>query len=430
MSTNRIDDSCKIAFVGCKMEFELEAQMPMIHFQANRQGATLRASEVKPKLDKYLLDRCREQKINMEKENLDYKMQITLKEPGEVVRLEVKNKKMENGKERWKIDREKTYSIFYGNMNVAKEDQKKGLFSNPTITIICFHEQIRKLLEEHIVDFFLTTNFGTMQRKGFGSFIPKGWCKNDELSLEEKQKVARALRRVTGGACYAMTFKDISKAKKDKESMNKFCVRMSEEIKQFYSIMKSGRNHGGYIRSYIYQYGHNKLKLGNEKFWMKDKGIAPKVGKNYETDNDKTHKPKYLRALLGVGEKIEYKTCDAEGNILKNKVVSVTIKSKNVERCETPIYFKVIRNVVFIAAYPVPEGLYGQSFSFSSVKKNGKDTILNTEKSGTLSVPTKDELPNKKAFDIQDFLKSYVWYYNNKVKAKNKVSVSEVKIDG
>lgn len=38
-----------------KLEFELEQHTPIIHFQARDAGATLRASEVKPKLDKFIL---------------------------------------------------------------------------------------------------------------------------------------------------------------------------------------------------------------------------------------------------------------------------------------------------------------------------------------------------------------------------------------
>ncbi|KGL55893.1 hypothetical protein HQ50_02500 [Porphyromonas sp. COT-052 OH4946] len=38
-----------------KLEFELEQHTPIIHFQARDAGATLRASEAKPKLDKFIL---------------------------------------------------------------------------------------------------------------------------------------------------------------------------------------------------------------------------------------------------------------------------------------------------------------------------------------------------------------------------------------
>lgn len=42
--------------------------------------------------------------------------------------------------------------------------------------------------------------------------------------------------------------------------------------------MKTGRNHNGYSRAYIYQYMHNK-KINNEKAWMKSEGIAPALKK-------------------------------------------------------------------------------------------------------------------------------------------------------
>ena len=37
----------KLEFNGCKLKVQLEAQTPMIHFQHDQAGATLRASEVK-----------------------------------------------------------------------------------------------------------------------------------------------------------------------------------------------------------------------------------------------------------------------------------------------------------------------------------------------------------------------------------------------
>ena len=37
-----------------KLEFTLKQHTPLIHFQHDQAGATLRATEVKPKLDKFL----------------------------------------------------------------------------------------------------------------------------------------------------------------------------------------------------------------------------------------------------------------------------------------------------------------------------------------------------------------------------------------
>ena len=39
------------------LNYTLKAQSPMIHFQAQQQGATLRATEVKPKLDKFIIQK-------------------------------------------------------------------------------------------------------------------------------------------------------------------------------------------------------------------------------------------------------------------------------------------------------------------------------------------------------------------------------------
>ena len=44
-------------FTKYRLNLSLEAQSPLIHFQAREQGATIRPSEVKPKLDRFLLDK-------------------------------------------------------------------------------------------------------------------------------------------------------------------------------------------------------------------------------------------------------------------------------------------------------------------------------------------------------------------------------------
>jgi len=409
-----------IKFDGIKMEFDLEAQMPMIHYQSEQKGATLRATEVKPKLDAYLML----MEKGLKKEDLNYKMQITLKEMGREVNPEVKTKKiMPNGKEKTVTDVTNTYSMYYGNMGDAKK--KYCLFTNPTITILCFKENIRNLLEKHIVNFFLVTNFGTMQNKGFGSFIPKGWCKDGNLSEDKKKEVAKLYEALTDGACYAMDFGNMTC--KTFEQKNEFCVKMSNTIKLFYGVMKSGANYGQgrYARSYIYQYGHNKLKLGNEKAWMKKQKIAPTL---YRPGNEKKHEYGsqqdffYLRAFLGIGDSITYGDgYNQAGFIQKNPGVTINIASKDekFKRLSSPIYFKVIRNIVFVAAFNVPEELYGAEFKFTGKKE------------GVISVPTKED--GNKPFDIHEFLKEYVKYYNTELDKsikKNNYVVKEVKTNG
>ena len=74
-----------------KLEIKLKQHTPLIHFQHDQEGATLRASEVKPKLDKFILTRLGngdyQAGINLAKDNgwlvgkgdhpaLDYKIKI------------------------------------------------------------------------------------------------------------------------------------------------------------------------------------------------------------------------------------------------------------------------------------------------------------------------------------------------------------------
>ena len=40
-----------------RLEFTLKQHTPLIHFQQDQEGATLRATEVKPKLDRFIIER-------------------------------------------------------------------------------------------------------------------------------------------------------------------------------------------------------------------------------------------------------------------------------------------------------------------------------------------------------------------------------------
>ena len=203
----QLDENCKF-----KLELRLEAQMPMIHFQSQMAGATIRASEVKPKLDRFILEKLI-QKTKKNKEELkadpefiplfldaksntndgfDYKMQITV--ANRVQEIDLNND-------------EKNYSIFYANMGRESDKKIYGVFSNPIVTIICFKEELRKLLIQYLEEFFLVTNFGTMQNKGFGSFAPVGWCNKGVLNNVQEKEIASYYQSLIPGChCYAIRF--------------------------------------------------------------------------------------------------------------------------------------------------------------------------------------------------------------------------------
>ena len=68
-----------------RLIFELIQHTPIIHFQAKDMGATLRASEVKPKLDKFILK--------------EYKKECKEKLPKSVFRDREEDKGKREGKE-------------------------------------------------------------------------------------------------------------------------------------------------------------------------------------------------------------------------------------------------------------------------------------------------------------------------------------------
>ena len=387
-------------FENCKLELKLKAQSPMIHFQHSQSGATIRASEVKPKLDRFIIEKWKKElKVDdvrklktseysdcfQTKENgndaLQYKMQIYLEEAS-------------------KVDDIKKYKIFYGNM---KSDEKKDtedkecLLFNPTISILCFNSKLQAAIEKYLVEFFLVTNFGTMQGKGFGSFAPASFSNTEKkLDITQEKTIADYLKSAySATACYVMRFET-----------NDSHEVMFDQIKTFYSVMKSGQNFKGYARSYIFEYAHKYMNLGNEKAWLKQEGIAPiaykaeneRKYKNLETAEKKEEK-RYIRALLGTGKVIMFKVDSSP----KSEKEPIIIKNSAIERVASPIFFKIVNNVVFIIAKEVPVEVFDKEFDFQNTSKKGK----RSNKKGVIKTPEKG------SFDIQDFLKKYVEYYNS-----------------
>ncbi len=335
-------------FDGCKLTITLEPQFPMFHFQEEKMEIiktllaqelpTLRATEVKPKLDRFIVRQIKK------REGLDCEKNVKEKYPGyfsDQDHLSLKYK-MEIS-ETEKIDAEKQVvkqkrdEIFF-----CKGKSSPVIFLFPKVTIICFHAKLRKEIENAIEDFFIVTNFGGKQRKGFGSFLPKETKFNQNLNEDEKKEIAKKLKEETGADfCYGMTF--LEKA----ELYN----NMFHNMNTFYKVMKSRLNN---VREF--------LGTAEQVFYIRPQRVdivIKNIGKKTQSD----------------GQKIK------------------------VERVPSPIYFKVIKNTVFITAYPILEKIYESQYEFSIRKRKNKEIIKN---------PAKDE------FNMGKFLKECVQYYNSK----------------
>ena len=206
-----------------QLKIRLRAQSPMIHFQAcdgGPSGVTLRASEVRPKLDKYIFRRIagiapgeelsgdhllKVKKDLLKKEEfqdiftdpdkadyaLKYKMsiQVDADKPVTFVTLEKENSSYS------------AYMPFFANAGKRDRAPLKGVLCDPVLTITCFNEHVRFLIVKYLKDFFFVTNFGTRQGKGFGSFVLEG-------SEREEANVVQALKKNYGAkVCYRMQIK-------------------------------------------------------------------------------------------------------------------------------------------------------------------------------------------------------------------------------
>lgn len=436
-----------------KIEFELEQQTPMLHFQHDQKGATLRASEVKPKLDKFLLKilgkgdydegkkiaKEKDEEISKEKNGkatwlvgngehpaLNYKMQIVASGNPEIskdIKIFIKSKNFDE-----KYKRKFQSSIpksFFGNMVDLSEGKNNNKsyevsYNEPIkLTIICFNTELLKFIGDHICSFFLINNFGKRQSKGYGSFI----IKKEENNLVEKEDyIVNEIKKIYPTFVYC-TY-----------NTNDF-EKITKDILKISSILKSGINHITYVKGAIFQYcieNSERIfeeKIINEKAYYKKELLdlikcseSCTTKCNTEIENDTKEKSYFLRAILGLSDSIVYnnyckKRCSECCNENKGDKF-IEIKGDNIERFQSSILFKYMDKKLFI----IPKDctpILNKTFKFDKYNlKNGKkgDNLL---KSIEIKTP-----PN---FDLEDFL---VWSFESvsQLKSMKDFKIEKIKV--
>ena len=172
-----------------ELTFSLRQHTPIIHFQHHQDGATLRATEVKPKLDRFLIEMMgsgnydagalyakRQKWLIGEGSNgnaLDYKMRIIAQDAPEKV----------------EIKKGEPFPCFFANIG-NEYDPKKFVFHTEPIKlqIICLQTELKTFIQTHFNHFMAQTNFGMRQSKGFGSFAIDGQKIERAYSLAEENK--------------------------------------------------------------------------------------------------------------------------------------------------------------------------------------------------------------------------------------------------
>jgi len=441
------------------LKIQLKQHTPLIHFQSEQVGATLRATEVKPKLDRFIFHKFKVLFPNdttlypylkcfdcSEKEPSKYKIRIchegnmpkkyliasylkqdyqNLLKENEIEYLhsmpyfaqESEISALFNEVGGYQGERRKEYEFVPQKLN---DISKWGIMHHPDgklddsplyLKIISFEKPIIEILEKVLPYFFAYENFGTRQSKGFGCFsVVQKDIKYEELLKKVYPTIRYKLVRELRGL-----------------------QRQLEQIGGDYKLLKSGRGskeRGGYAKSQMFLYGvaqPNPIRWEKRKFkrYVNDNKPYSKIGLKVESGNSSIYDEngnqsfkdpnpaydyKYIRALLGLAEQYELQT--DRGWSYK---YIVQVKSQNgIERFQSPIIFKIHDNHIYLLGEAINPNILGKDFEFKlKMKKNNKIDENFDRSMFTISTPT--------TFDLAMFLHFALVTGSEKIKGYTKL---------
>jgi len=392
-----------------KLEFTLRQHTPLIHFQHIQDGATLRATEVKPKLDRFLIDKLKKNNQFDErwllgdesKASLDYKLFIYPHDDSheENIGIELYNAGNRN---------RKAIPLVLANMGVQARDRKYKrlvLYGNSKntgeilIEIFSFHNDLLNRIKEHFADFIFRNNFGNRQTKGFGAFYVH---ENDEIFKNPSSKYWFSV--------------DLSQQASNEEKIK----RVFEHIHLLWKAFRSGLNDGCrdkntqefkttfYFKSLIFAYAKSK-NIQWEKKTIKNHIFMDKLEEQKERKKNIVRSPnrqisdkefnkefplffesstKYLmKDMLGLASEeewiAEYDDKLIKKHVKKSENDSETVwivpkEDEKIERYPSPVTFKPIfdenKNIckIFIFIKPMPQEMREQWFE---IRNNAGDKL-------------------------------------------------------
>lgn len=427
-------------------EYKLVQHTPLIHFQHSEPHACLRATEVKPKLDRFLIEQLEKDDRfgdgrwkkwfvgDGSQQSFDYMMRITPNSE-QVERTQ----SIENGIERAIARAEhrspnaslhEIHKNYFGNMasgnniqdtvQAIQETFKESLFYKDglTLTIRCFIPELLTFIDEHIRGFFMMHNFGTRQRKGFGSFTV-------DISTEPNApKGFDLVGKYCPNAYYC------------KLDGNVNADALLDAVWVISAFLRSGfnRGEGNYVRGFVFRYfQREKNPLANDKAFVKQNVLHNVY--NEATRGEHLHpygnnvRYRYVRGLLGTNENSRF--CRAPN--AHTPVYDIyTHSAEGIERFPSPLLFKPIGKFVFILPQKMPDEIFGSDFYIleknqeekydSKATSEQKLNYLQTEcKSSMIKTPTAEELaPGANSGDeaLKMFLDAFVKDFNDKTSDK------------
>lgn len=287
-----------------KIEFTLKQHTPIIHFQHDQEGATLRATEVKPKLDRFIIEEitklngdearerfsfCTTKKIKNGKsliDNPDFKQEwfdLLLGPNNDHLAFDYKLAIKANGqfitylksKENWDGVQN---PVFFANMG---DSEPKHYSEADSIDFIIqtFNKGIHNLFSERFIcKFFLYNNFGSRHTKGLGSFYPEKINK-EKIITQPSELLPREVHYI-----------EIASTKD---------YEIFATIDFFWKWLKSGINYTGYYKDSIL-----KLFISSKEKYKWDKRKIKELYLGLTPDFDLKY---FIRAYMGLADNFTYK---------------------------------------------------------------------------------------------------------------------------
>lgn len=390
-----------------ELKFTLRQHTPLIHFQHDQPGATLRATEVKPAFDRYLIQKLTGQtepatavsamethpeyrfwligKGNKEQPALDYKLSI--RATPAIYPIETFNSQNQ---------RYQNFPGFFANLTREGTPEAKHFSFSPGPVQVEFHSMDETLLaaiNRHFADFLAQTNFGSRKTKGFGSFTVEG-------------------QRAPASAFYLTLHCGAGDPTQEWR-------KLFQRIDFFHKALRSGMNNGkgGYLKSPLFLYCKDVLGIQWDKRSVKQHFFSSAASQHADRHPNadavtfsapkKSAKDHYylIRDLLGLATDSDWRSPE-----YNNTKIQKAHARGAIDRMPSPIIYKPFalgngQYRVNILLHPIPEAVWGETFHITSTRHREKGELaLDFPAAGFFSLEAYFAFLCSDAFDIEDLV--------------------------